>query len=85
MPKKFPSLHRGVALSRSERKQIGPIQIVVVGFEGARFEADVLPELERLSELEVIRLVDLLIAVKTESGELVRMQAPGLDEGPVAL
>ena len=85
MPKKFPSLYRGVALSRSERKQIGPIQIVVVGFEGARFEPDVLPELERLSELEVIRLVDLLIAVKTESGELVRMQAPGLDEGPVAL
>lgn len=80
VPKKFPSLYRGVALSRSERKQIGPIQIVVVGFEGARFEADVLPELERLSELEVIRLVDLLIAVKTESGELVRMQAPGLDE-----
>jgi hypothetical protein len=28
----------------------------------------------------VIRLVDLVVAVKTESGELARMQAPGLDE-----
>ena len=52
----------------------------MVGFEGARFEADVLPELEWLSELEVIRLVDLVVAVKSESGELVRMQAPGLNE-----
>ncbi len=28
----------------------------------------------------MIRLVDLVLAVKTESGELVRMQAPGLDQ-----
>jgi hypothetical protein len=51
-----------------------------VGFEGARFESDVLPGLERLSELEVVQLVDLLIVVKNESGELVRIQASGLGE-----
>ncbi len=71
MPKKIPALHRGVALSRSERKQIGPIQIVVLGFEDLTFEGDILPELKRLSELDVIRLVDMVIVAKSGSGELV--------------
>ena len=43
MPKKVPALHRGVALSRSERKQVGPIQIVVLGFEDLSLEGDILP------------------------------------------
>ena len=84
MPKKIPALHRGVALSRSERKQIGPIQIVVLGFEDLTFEGDILPELKRLSELDVIRLVDMVIVAKSGSGELVRVQAGSLSENEVA-
>ncbi len=83
MPKKVPALHRGVALSRSERKQIGPIQIVVLGFEDLTFEGDILPELKRLSELDVIRLVDMVIVAKSGSGELVRVQAGSLSDNEV--
>jgi uncharacterized membrane protein len=84
VPKKIPALHRGVALSRSERKRVGPIQIVVVGFEDVKFEGDILPELRRLSDLDVIRLVDMVIVTKSESGELVRVQAGTLSEKDAA-
>ena len=80
MPKKLPALHRGVALSRSERKQVGPIQIVVLGFEDLKFEGDILPELKRLNDLDVIRLVDMVIVAKSKTGELVGVQADSLSE-----
>ncbi len=84
MPKKIPALHRGVALSRSERKQIGPIQIAVIGFDDLNFEGDILPELKRLRDLDVIRLVDMVVVTKSRSGELVRVQAGSLSEGDAA-
>jgi hypothetical protein len=80
VPKKIPALHRGVALSRSERKRVGPIQIVVFAFDDLKFEGDILPELKRLSDLDVIRLVDMVVVSKTQSGELVRLQASSLSE-----
>jgi hypothetical protein len=80
VPKKFPALHRGVALSRSERKQVGPIQIVVLGFDDLKFEGIILTELKRLDDLDVIRLVDVVIVAKSASGELVRLQADSLNE-----
>ncbi|MGO9882149.1 MAG: hypothetical protein ACLPV4_03940 [Solirubrobacteraceae bacterium] len=84
MPKKIPALHRGVALSRSERKQVGPIQIVVLGFDDLKFEGDFLSELKRLSDLDVIRLVDVVIVSKSASGEIVRLKAVSLSEHEVA-
>jgi hypothetical protein len=84
VPKKIPALHRGVALSRSERKQVGPVQVVVLGFEDLEFQGDILPELKRLSDLDVIRLVDMVIVAKSDSGELVRVQAGGLTEKDAA-
>lgn len=84
VPKKVPVLHRGVALSRSERKQVGPIQIVVLGFEALEFQGDILPELKRLSALDVIRLVDMVIVAKSAGGELTRVQAGSLSEKEAA-
>jgi hypothetical protein len=84
VPKKIPALHRGVALSRSERKRVGPIQIVVLGFEDLKFEGDILPELKRLSDLDVIRLVDVVMVAKAENGELVRLQTASLSDKDAA-
>jgi uncharacterized membrane protein len=80
MPKKMPALHRGVALTRSERKKVGPIQIVVVGFENLTFEDELVPELRRLNGLDVIRLVDMVVVTKSESGELVRVPTGSLTD-----
>ncbi|MGO9751467.1 MAG: hypothetical protein ACLP8S_04635 [Solirubrobacteraceae bacterium] len=84
MPKRIPALYRGVALSRSERKQVGPIQIIVIGFQDLTFEGDLLPELGRLRDLDVIRLVDIVIVAKSASGELVRVQAGSLSADDAA-
>jgi hypothetical protein len=75
MPKKLRALHRGTALTRSERKELGPIQIVVIRFDDLKLENKILAELRRLSELEVVRLVDTVIVAKSKSGELVRVEA----------
>jgi hypothetical protein len=48
----------------------GPIQLLVVGFEEGRFEGEILSELQRLREAEVIRIVDLLFLRCDEDGEV---------------
>ena len=40
---------------------IGPVQLVVLGFEGNEFKGEILPELHRLKEHDVIRLIDMLL------------------------
>ncbi len=80
MPSKMRALKRGTALTRSERKQVGPVQIVVVGFDDLQFQGDILPELRRLRDLEIIRLVDMVILAKSERGDLVQVKASDLTQ-----
>lgn len=80
MPSKMRALRRGTALTRSERKQVGPVQVLVLAFDEVRFNHDIFPELRRLRDLEIIRLVDLVIVTKTDSGELVRVKAGDVDQ-----
>lgn len=80
MPKKIRALRRGTALTRSERKQVGPVQIIVLGFDDLKFQGDILPELKRLRDLEIIRLVDMVIVAKSDRGDLVRVKAGALSE-----
>jgi uncharacterized membrane protein len=75
MPSKLRALRRGTALTRSERQELGPIQVVVLGFGDLKFEDQVLDELRRLSSLEVVRLVDAVLVAKSKSGEIVRVRA----------
>jgi uncharacterized membrane protein len=59
---------------------IGPVQMLVVGFTSDTFAADVLPELRRLRELDLVRLLDLMVVRKDERGELEVQQVSELDE-----
>jgi hypothetical protein len=52
MPSKVRALRRGGALTRSEKKQTGPLQIVVVGFDDLKLESEIAGELKRLRNLE---------------------------------
>jgi uncharacterized membrane protein len=58
--------------------EFGPVQMLVVGFEDPQFSGRILKELQRLSEQEVIRLVDLLVVNKTADGELESVEISGL-------
>ena len=58
---------------------IGPVQMLVVGFDDDAFTGRILPELKRLRELDVVRLVDLLVVRKDEAGEIDVHQTGDLD------
>jgi Family of unknown function (DUF6325) len=47
---------------------IGPVQVVVVGFDHPRFSGEVIAEFSRLDEAGIVRLVDLLLVSRAEDG-----------------
>lgn len=59
---------------------MGPVQMLVLGFEGNNFTGEILPELERLKESDTIRLIDLLFVMKDDDGEIAILQASQLDQ-----
>jgi uncharacterized membrane protein len=53
---------------------IGPVQLLVVSFDKPDFSGEILAELSRLRENEVIRLIDALAVQKNPDGSLVALQ-----------
>lgn len=49
---------------------IGPVEYVIVGFPGNRFNGDLVPALERLVESGTIRIIDLLFITKDAEGNV---------------
>jgi uncharacterized membrane protein len=49
---------------------IGPVQLVVLGFNHPDFHGEIIAELERLRESDVVRVIDSLVVYKTADGEL---------------
>jgi len=49
---------------------LGPIEIVVIGFPGNKFNGEIIPELERLIENDTISIVDGLFVLKDVEGEV---------------
>lgn len=56
----------------------GPVQMLVLGFDRTKFDGKVAPELERLKEAGIVRLLDLLFVRKPEGGELEVIQTSDL-------
>ena len=53
---------------------LGPLEYLVVGFEGNRFTGQILSELRAAQEKGIIRVVDLLLLTKDESGNLAAVE-----------
>jgi uncharacterized membrane protein len=54
---------------------LGPVQLLVVGYgEDADFKGAALDELHRLSEQDIVRLVDLLVVAKDEQGNISKVE-----------
>jgi hypothetical protein len=49
---------------------LGPIDYIVVGFEGNNFDGSVLSELAKASESGAIRVVDLVFVIKNADGSV---------------
>jgi uncharacterized membrane protein len=52
----------------------GPIQMLVLEFDREHMKGEILPELRRLKDADIIRLVDLLVVQKHENGEIESIQ-----------
>src|SRR6266480_6742343 len=61
---------------------IGPVQLLVLGFDKPDFEGEILNELERLRESDTVRVIDSLGVYKDVDGEVavIRMSNISRDE-----
>jgi len=61
---------------------IGPVQLLVLGFDKPDFEGEILDELERLRESDTVRVIDSLGVYKDADGEVavIRMSNISRDE-----
>jgi uncharacterized membrane protein len=58
---------------------LGPVQMLIVGFQGDKFDGSIMKELDRLKEHDIVRLVDLLFVKKNDDGEIEVVQRSDLD------
>ena len=49
---------------------IGPVQLIVLGFEHPQFHGEIIAELERLRESDTVRVIDALAVYKDAAGEI---------------
>ena len=49
---------------------IGPVQLIVLGFEQPDFHGEIIAELERLRESDTVRVIDALAVYKDAAGEV---------------
>jgi Family of unknown function (DUF6325) len=55
---------------------IGPVQVLVVGFDNPTFSGEVLAEFTRLREAGLVRLVDVVLVSRSEDGTLETLELP---------
>ena len=59
---------------------VGPIEYIVVGFPGNKFNGEIAPELAKLIESGTIRILDLVFIGKDDNGEVAAFEFDQLDE-----
>jgi hypothetical protein len=59
---------------------VGPIQYIVVGFPGNKFNGQIVPELAKLIESRTVRILDLIFVGKNDGGDVVAFEFDQLDE-----
>jgi uncharacterized membrane protein len=59
---------------------IGPVQLIVLGFERPEFHGEIIAELERLRDSDVVRVIDALAVHKDAAGEIEVMHLSNLSK-----
>ncbi|MEU4559538.1 DUF6325 family protein [Actinoplanes sp. NPDC023936] len=61
---------------------MGPVQVLVVGFDHAAFSGEILAEFTRLRQAGIVRLLDLLLVARAGDGAVETLAMPaGADAG----
>jgi len=55
---------------------MGPVQVLVVGFDQPSFSGEIVAEFARLREAGIVRLVDLLLVQRAADGTIETLAAP---------
>src|SRR3954469_1500491 len=56
----------------------GPMQLLVVSYEGTELSPEVAAELKRLREHDIVRLVDVLVVMKDDDGTVTALETSDL-------
>ena len=59
---------------------VGPVQLLVLGFDNAEFHGEITRELERLRESDTVRVIDALAVHKDAEGEIEVQHLSNLTE-----
>ena len=62
----------------------GPIDYILVEFEGNKFDGSILAELEKAVDQGIINILDLAVLVKDENGEVTLMDLSNLGDETVS-
>ena len=59
---------------------IGPVQMLVLGFEDPQFKGEILEELKRLKEADIVRVIDAAMVKKNEDDSVEILHTSDLSE-----
>jgi uncharacterized membrane protein len=59
---------------------IGPVQMLILGFEDPQFKGEALAELEKLKEADIIHVIDALVVWKDAEGNVAVLQDSDLTQ-----
>ncbi len=64
---------------------LGPIELLVVKFPGNQFKGEIAPALQELVDNGIIHVIDLIFAIKDETGNLAIMELNDLGDERLAV
>jgi hypothetical protein len=59
---------------------LGPLEYIVIGFEGAKFDGSIAREVEKIVEKKIIRLVDVVFVTRDPDGAPVVVELSNTDD-----
>jgi hypothetical protein len=63
-----------------EDEDIGPVEFLVLEFDGNHFSGEILPELGRLVDSGMVRIIDMVVISKDGAGDVTILEAGELSE-----
>ncbi len=61
----------------------GPIDYIIVGFEGNNFKGEILKELEKVTNKGIVAVLDLAMIVKDKDGNVTSMELSEIDDAVI--
>lgn len=59
---------------------MGPLEFIIIGFDGNRFSGDIVRELDDVRSKGIVRIIDLIVVAKNADGEVISREVSDLDD-----